>query len=190
MTGPIVFTPMPYPNLDDDADGVLAEQNSAVIAKANFDLINPWFQRNPNRCTAVRSAQQVTLTNPANDGVWRAFAGAQWPAMTFTLPDVIVAVIVTVNGENYGDDNVYAYTSFKMTGAGLPAGNDVDRAALMAGSGHAYGCRTTVLYPPNTPLQAGQPVTVTPYWRTSGAGYRILANGRLDVVCLYGGPQT
>lgn len=191
MTSPIPFAKHPYPDIDDDADGVLAQQRLATVAGQNFNLVNPYFQRNPYRVTTAASGQAVDLTNPnPNDAAYHAFSGTQWPSVTLTLPLRIAAVVVSISAEVYATtNNAYSFLSYQMIGAGLPGGVNLTDVALAAGSGYAYGTRTTVFFNPTTNLVPGGGVTITPYWYTSGSGDHGFGNGRLDVVCLHAGPQ-
>jgi|SRR3954470_13416302 len=191
MTSPIPFAKHPYPDLDDDADGVLPQQRLGTVAGQNFELINPYFQRNLYRATTAASAQVGTFYNPApNDAAYHQFTGTQWPTVTLTLPLRIAALVVSISAEAYAlDDNALTYVSYYIVGAGLPGGSNLTNAAVAAGSGYAYGTRTSVFYSPDTALVPGGAVTITPYWYTSGSGNHSIENGRLSVVCLHAGPQ-
>lgn len=191
MTSPIGFSPMFYPRLDDDADGVLPEQNNADAAAANFALINAYFARNPTRVFAVRNVQAVNLLNPLpNDGTWQPFTTAQWPVLTFTLPASTIAMLVTVSAQIYAPaDGAQAACSYRVTGPGLPSGAGQYETALWTGGGHTYGARTTMFCAPATTLVSAKSVTITPYWLSSSTNNHGYNEGRLEVVCLYGGPQ-
>lgn len=191
MTSPIGFSTMFYPRLDDDADGVLPEQTNADTAAANFALINAYFARNPTRVFAIRNVQAINLLNPLpNDGSWQPYTTAQWPPLTFTLPTSTIAMLVTVSAQIYANvDGAQAACTYRIAGAGLPAGAGPYETALWAGGGHAYGSRTTMLCAPGATLVSGKSVTITPHWLSANANNHGYSEGRMEVLCLYGGPQ-
>jgi hypothetical protein len=191
MTYPIPFTKHPYPLIDNDADGVLPQQRLANTTVTNFALVNPYFQRNPYRVSTAHSGQAIGLSNPSpNDGAWHPFTAAQWPGFTFTLPQRIAALVVSISGEIYATtNNSLVYISYQMIGSGLPGGVTFQRCALVAGSGHAYGTKTVVFFAPDAALVPGGKVTLTPYWASSGSGSHGFYAGRLGLICLHAGAQ-
>lgn len=190
MTSPIAFTKMPFPKLPADADLVDAFSDNAETAAVNFALINPYFQTHKTRIATAIAKQLVTVSSfSPRDGLWHPFTSAQWSTATLTLPATTTALLVSVSAEiDTESDGTTLYVGYSLTGAGIPAGIFMDRAALGAAGTRLYGAKTTVFLPVRDGLVAGKPVTAAVSWLVIGSTGGWVTRGQVQLLALYGGP--
>lgn len=186
MSGPIDFDAMPFPVLDDAADGVDAFADLATTADVNFDRVNGYLAGRGNRAAyastslstgtgALNGTNDVRLTN--------------WPVLTFSIPAGTLGVLYTVRANMVATDIVGSLLGVfaVLSGTGFATTIEGRKLEVMLTSGFFTGSRSLLV--PAAQLVAGGSVSVAMWagwYGANGSGNTRVDAGILQALLLRG----
>lgn len=162
MTGPMTFTPTPFPTLDDECDGVAAFTGVSTVSGENFDKLRTFFVAPPTRFLSYQSRQLVNLDPlPAGLRAWSSLPASQFPGLTVPVPPACPAILVSFTGAAGAKGSAGTWTEFGVDfgGSGLSAALSL-RCLLYVRNGLLRGTRSHLLL--SGELASGGQLVLTP----------------------------